>query len=232
MQDVLSKVLPMFDGVFLDIGANLGQTLMYLRSTNIDCRYVGFEPNIYCSVFVKKLIEINNINDATIFPVGCAKDYSIELLYSYQDSNYDASASMIKGFRANQKTFGQSFVVVAPIDECIAAAQVNAIGIVKIDVEGYEANIVDALQSRIVLDRPCIIIEILPIYSADNELRLKNTIFIEEFFQKHSYEIFRIIKNQNGRLDRFAPISNIGIHDNIELSDYLICPKERLNITM
>jgi len=48
MIDLLKKILLLKDGVFIDIGMNLGQTLIKLKCVDPNIRYFGFEPNPGC----------------------------------------------------------------------------------------------------------------------------------------------------------------------------------------
>jgi len=45
MADILGRLLPLFPGPFIDVCANLGQTLQQLRAQDHSRPYLGFEPN-------------------------------------------------------------------------------------------------------------------------------------------------------------------------------------------
>ncbi len=44
MIDVLKIVIPLSKGSFIDVGVNIGQTLLKLRSVSDEIEYTGFEP--------------------------------------------------------------------------------------------------------------------------------------------------------------------------------------------
>ena len=45
MQKILSFILPQIkDDCFIDVGVNVGQTLLKVKSINFNINYIGFEP--------------------------------------------------------------------------------------------------------------------------------------------------------------------------------------------
>ena len=55
---MLENLLKKKNGAYLDIGVNIGQTLMKLKSVNPKIEYIGFEPNATCVHYVNKLIDM------------------------------------------------------------------------------------------------------------------------------------------------------------------------------
>ena len=73
MTQWLESLLPVRTGVFLDIGVNLGQTLLKVKAIDPQRPYVGFEPNPACVFYLHELISMNQIQEASIFPVAPAQ---------------------------------------------------------------------------------------------------------------------------------------------------------------
>jgi hypothetical protein len=48
MIDLLKIILPIEKERFIDVGVNIGQTLLKLRSISDNIDYIGFEPNPVC----------------------------------------------------------------------------------------------------------------------------------------------------------------------------------------
>ena len=48
MIDILKIVLPIENKKFIDVGVNIGQTLLKLKSVSSEIDYIGFEPNPIC----------------------------------------------------------------------------------------------------------------------------------------------------------------------------------------
>lgn len=87
---------------FIDVGVNIGQTLMKVKSIDKDILYVGFEPNPNCVNYVNKFIEVNHIENCTIYPVGLSEKIGFETLYA--DNEVASGATMLKDFRINYQT--------------------------------------------------------------------------------------------------------------------------------
>jgi tRNA G46 methylase TrmB len=59
MTDVLEHLVGIKPGTFVDIGANIGQTLLSLQATHPEVGYIGFEPNVRCAAYLDDLIKSN-----------------------------------------------------------------------------------------------------------------------------------------------------------------------------
>ena len=98
--NVIDKVLCIKSGAVVDVGVNVGQTLLKVAAIDRDIHYFGFEPNILCAAYVHRLIEKNNLENYKIFPFGLGEnDESVEL---YLRDGQTETASVKKGFRPEQ----------------------------------------------------------------------------------------------------------------------------------
>lgn len=226
MTEIMRRMLPVFEGAFIDVGANIGQTLLQLRAIDTKRRYLGFEPNSTCASYILELIRINGLARTDIIPAACGLGYGISKLHFYQDSEFDASASLVSDFRTGSRVTKTSYVLTAPIGECLSEAEIDNIGIIKIDVEGYEANVIEALEAQLAKARPCLIVEVLPVYSAENVARLSGNYRIEAVLERASYSMFRVMKSANLHLNCLEPIDTLGIHGDMRLVDYVFLPNE------
>src|SRR5690606_10748090 len=94
-------------------------------------------------------------------------------------------------------------------------------GIIKIDVEGAEGRVLNAMYDILHQYRPIIICEVLPVYDVKNEPRLRAQQGIERMLKSLDYLIARI--TFKGELDL---ISEIGIHQSMESVNYVFYPKD------
>lgn len=104
------------------------------------------------------------------------------------------------------------------------------IGIIKIDVEGAEYEVIKDALTIIDRDRPIIICEILNAHSKDSiEFMQKRTDKILDLFKVRKYNVFRLIKKQN-RLEYLETLENIVLDiyniNNSCMCDYLFIPEE------
>lgn len=213
------------DKAYIDVGVNVGQTLIQLKSVNPAIAYYGFEPNPTCIYYANELVKVNNFKNVTLFPVGISSETSVYELSFFAEDDADSAASMIKDFRKTQKVFRKEYVACFNASEILDKYNIPSIGIIKIDVEGAEKEVVDGFKDRIISDQPIIQLEILPVYNENNKERLIRQKAMEDFFKQINYTIFRIHTNNNNRLASLEEIQTIGIHSNLKWCEYLVVPE-------
>ena len=220
MIDVLEKIIKISDGVFYDVGVNTGQTLLKLKSVNPSISYIGFEPNPKCIFYVDELIKANNFKNTKLVPVGLMNENALLELNFFSEALTDSSASLISNFRPNEKTYYTKFVPTFNYNSL--RLKEDKIGILKIDVEGAEIFVIEALFEKIKSDRPIILMEILPCHSTKELDRIERQKKLEEYFKIINYKIFRIKKEIEPIGIEY--ISTIEIHSDMNLCEYIIVP--------
>ena len=226
MFDLLQKLLPLRKGVFIDIGVNTGQTLIKLKAVQDDREWVGFEPNPKCVYYVSELIKANQFRHCRLIPVGIFSREAILELEFYSDSDTDQAASVIENFRPGEKVFERVFIPVSSFERVNLLLGLQEIGIIKIDVEGAETEVMDSLRDALRKLRPLVMMEILPCYTSDNETRIGRQSQIEEMLRLLEYRIFRVMKPDGIKLEGLAPIAEIGIHGDLNMCEYVMAPAE------
>jgi hypothetical protein len=101
------------------------------------------------------------------------------------------------------------------------------VGVLKIDVEGAELEVLESFTEVIKRDSPLIMVEILPAYDIKNSNRIVRQNKIRELLINNHYSIFRILKKN----DEFKDIQNIPafeIHSDLNLCDYILVPDEKV----
>jgi hypothetical protein len=98
-------------------------------------------------------------------------------------------------------------------------------GIVKIDVEGAELDVLLGMRDAILRDRPVILLEVLPVYSAQNVDRLRRQEELETTLRQWDYAMWRVRKNGK-EFDRLEEVGEIGIHGDLSRCDYVCVPRE------
>jgi FkbM family methyltransferase len=226
MIKLLEKILAIQrDGVYVDVGVNIGQTLLKLKSVNNEIPYVGFEPNPTCVFYTTELIKRNNFQNVTLFPFGISDKTGVEMLSFYFDSTADSSASMIGDFRPKQRVYHKEYIPCFHPSEILEKYNIPKIGVIKIDVEGAEWEVINGFRDRIISDQPIIQLEILPVHDPSNVDRLKRQEAIEDFFRTIAYVKFRVLSNEKGELESIEQIDKIGIHSNLKWCEYVALPE-------
>ncbi len=212
----------------IDIGANIGQTLLKIKSISRDINYYGFEPNPACINYLYKLISKNKLNKSFLFPVGISNKTQLITFYHYTDSETDPAASIIPDYRPEISLKKTNIVPVFDLNEISQIRDLNKINLIKIDVEGAELEVLISCNDIIMKHKPFIIIEILPVYTIDNIIRKQRQEKIEEFIKKINYKTYLIKKGKKECFERIEEKEIIGIHGNILNIDYLLIPMKGL----
>lgn len=222
MINTIKTLYKIKSGVFIDVGVNTGQTLIKLKSVAPEVKYIGFEPNPKCIFYVEELIAKNSFANCTLYPVGLMTSTELLSLNFYSFYSTDSSASVMSDFRPDQKVVFSKAVPV--FDFSSLTINPASVSLVKIDVEGAESFVILSMLERIKIDRPFILIEILPCYSQENRARIDRQNKIESIVKEIKYTIFRNKKNETTL--QVEMIEAIGIHSNMDFCEYLLCPDE------
>jgi len=223
MIDLLKKLLPLKDGAFIDIGMNVGQTLIKLKCVSPDVQYFGFEPNPLCVYYTRELIKKNGFKNCEIIPVGISNKNGIAILNCYNDET-DSSATIVDDFRLQQKIKYKLFVPVQSFDYVYGTLNLEKISIIKIDVEGSELEVITSLKSVLRKNRPIILCEILPPYSITSRRTRQEK--VKKIIKALNYDICRIQESKNGCLGGLIRIENFNVHSDPSLQNYLFVPNE------
>jgi len=225
MDLLIAQLVPMFPGVFLDVGVNIGQTLIKVKCAFPDQQYVGFEPNSTCVRYVRRLIDRNGFDRVRLVPAGLADhDGRASLVLPSGDAD-DSSATLLKDLRKPGAGQREVTVELMTWNAAERAQPIGALGVVKIDVEGSELFVLQQLEQRMKQDRPITIVEVLPTYEPPDPERAARNAMLEALCQRCDLRIHRIHKMQDPI--RLEAIRAFGVHSDLHWSDHLLVPQER-----
>lgn len=223
--DVLLERLYTPDTLLIDVGVNIGQTLIkYASVAGRACRYIGFEPNIKAASYVNEIIVSNGMQNAMIVPVGLGSDKRLASLFLASSGATDPGASINENIR--DPTFYGAKRIVAVFDGDTALAELEVTSgriILKIDVEGAELEVLSGLERAIDILRPFVIVEILPpsyFSSTVNDYRLSQAEKLKGLMAEHRYVEYSV--GERGDLGKGVSPTN----------DYLFVPAERMSELM
>ncbi|WP_460979888.1 FkbM family methyltransferase [Spirosoma knui] len=153
--------LPKKRGLFVDVGVNIGQTLLKVKAVDPGRPYIGFEPNAVCAEYVTDLIALNHYANCTIHNYALS-DQREQVELALNEAT-DAAASIVANLRPGY--FSERVAV-----DCIAFDELDlkmAVSVVKIDVEGAELDVLTGMRNAIDSAHPFIICEVLDSYGPD-----------------------------------------------------------------
>ena len=225
MVDILKLVLPLGSKGFVDVGVNIGQTLLKLRSVSSEMEYIGFEPNAQCVAYTSKLIKVNAIANTKLVPVGVSSNTSVGELRFFSDGDTDPQASIISDFRQNHTLSRIEYIPLFELSKIKEAIDLNQFSILKIDVEGAELEVIQTFYEEIKTKKPVILIEILPVnaYHNDHGLGVNRQNKIQKLLFEAGYSIYRVIKKDDVLID-LNEISEIGTHSDLNQCEYVMVP--------
>lgn len=223
METLIQKCLTERDGSVIDVGVNLGQTLLKIASLNNKVDYYGFEPNPVCYTYCKELIKRNGLSSFKVLPVGLSDEASVVKLFG--DNDYASGATVVENFRVNTKRYAViHHVPVMRGDIVLKEEPIIKINFVKIDVEGAELEVIKGLQDTLIKFKPVIIMEILPVYNVDRlngKMRKERQDQLLRIIFDLGYTLF-LIKEDAVKLER---LNEIPVHGNMGTTNYLLIPK-------
>ena len=200
MLAVLQRILNSSPGTFIDIGVNIGQTLIKVIGIDRNRSYIGFEPLIACCFNVEEFIQLNNLNNATLLPIALSDSNNILTFYSR--GQFDVMASLISKTKVAETEPFTSHVQARIGDEVLAELKIKEISAIKIDVEGAEFQVLQGLKETLRTKRPPVIFEVLPnFYGLTERVMLppskcaKNQASadaIYNLFTNYQYDIYQI----------------------------------------
>jgi FkbM family methyltransferase len=197
MDEIIKGCYAVSQGTFIDIGANVGQTLLKVKSLFSDVVYVGFEPNIHCAGYISTLISSNNLQACAIFPIGLGCEEKVTPLF--YEHHTDPKATVIDNFRGNEHTLRQQTVIIRHASTFIAALSLSDIAIIKIDVEGYEAAVLSGVRDILQCQRPFVLCEVLRTHSPahpSHAFRVHSRTVCETLLHELDYVIWGVNRAQ------------------------------------
>jgi len=184
---------------FFDVGANIGHHTLCL-SGQAD-QVFSFEP--FSVVRDEMLRKLNHakVANVTVFPVALGDRSETRTFFPPTGAN-QGTGTLGDKIPDNASTDNICVQVVRG-DEFFTANQLPPISLLKIDVEGYEAKVLEGLQQTLWHDRPPILMEIQPEPEADVR-SLKTTTIEDLLYPDHL--LFSVgVSRGHYTLSRFSP---------------------------
>ena len=130
--------------LFLDIGANKGKVSKYVLDNYKDCLIEAFEPNK--SAFEKLIKNLKGCDNVKCYNKGISKDGSNMKLYHHKDNFNKRDLSEASSFLELKENIDvNKFDIVSTISISSLINKYQYIDLIKIDIEGYEYEIIQDL---------------------------------------------------------------------------------------
>ena len=193
---------------FLDVGANLGQTMLEMWSLNQDVEYFGFEPNPQAFACLQDLARSIQIK-AELYPWACGASSSPASFFA--SSIEDCSATLLPQIRPNTyPSQPPTHVATYPLDQSPGIDRLSPCFVMKIDVEGFENEVLRGSEKTIRNKRPFILCEVLHAHR-ESEIGLNNArkSQLKFWLDKNGYRIMEVNLSREDR-NTYLGLTEIG----------------------
>jgi FkbM family methyltransferase len=231
-QGLFQRLVNHTDGAFVDVGANVGQTLIDLYMFDSRVPYLGFEPNPECINRLRSIVRLNRLRNHQVVPVALAAASGCRTFFRHPDYDVDTCGSIVEDLRPTGD-FQRDIVPCYRFDDVHRQLGLGPVGFVKIDVEGAEAEVVEGMRETLATYTPPILCEVLftDAKATLNATRLRNT-RLSGLLSTLGYAIFQLVKSSDGgRLAGLRRLTEFELaywsNENRHLCDYLFLPADR-----
>lgn len=223
---LIASLMSQRQGVFVDVGANWGQTLLDFVSAVSTRRYLGVEPNPECAAWLNSVIRRNALDEFEVIAAACGSEFGLARLHLFDDELLNASTlrpeirpSAISRVRA---------VPVVTLDAISEHLLPDNVALVKIDVEGAEIDVLRGASSLLRSQRPPVICEVL---HADADASMAQYEASLDRLERLLVDVDYVVHHLSGTTIS-APLPKFPRRrwgdDSSGACDYLLAPSERV----
>lgn len=142
----------------LDVGVNIGETVLSFSRINPGGQIYGFEPVPFLFEKAIRNISLNQKSNINLFNLALS-DQNGQLSFDMAKNLNSGSISMNKDL-----TKGSMIVNAVTLDNFVQEHNITDIDLIKIDVEGFELNVLKGAQNVLRTAKPVLFVEVVDTY--------------------------------------------------------------------
>ena len=143
------------DHVILDVGANIGCTAILFG--DLGHQVFGFEPSPTTFSYLQKNVQAAKCANVTTVNLGLGKENGFfELTFAKSNRSGGFVSNLTKASQGHQV----EKISIVQGDDYIEETGLQHIDFIKIDVEGFEKNVIEGLAKTIQRDKPVVVLEL------------------------------------------------------------------------
>ena len=182
------------DLIVFDVGAHHGQSIRFFKRLYPNAEIIAFEPQKQSYEILSRLVAKWRYSGISIYQFGLGDvTKSIDFYESVlsetstfvlpnKDSIYLKNKNRFL-FQSRAYSFKLVSSSMASLDDFVKENNVNLIDVLKIDVEGFELNVIQGANMTITQNK----INILQIENQRNDMRQNDYLAIDTFLRKRNY---------------------------------------------
>ena len=174
--------------IIIDIGTNIGYVLLnFARIAGNRGVVFGFEPNPITYNKCMKNISLNDFSNIKVFNMALGNESKEKILIVPYSRNMGGAY-----LTSTNSSDGGTKVAMNMLDSFVMENQISKIDLIKIDVEGFEFNVLNGAKESIKKYKPILFIEI------DDNLLQRQGITVKELIEFISTFGYFIVKADTG----------------------------------
>ena len=199
---------PDFDGegpTIFDVGANKGQSVSFFKNLYPNSKVVAFEPSEKSFKSLAIFVKDNSYKDVSVFQIGigdfhgkldffesCLDETSTFVLPN-EDSKYFMTKRRLL-FQKKQDSFHTVTAMITTLDRFIEEKQIYFVDVLKIDVEGFELEVLKGGRDALMKGK----IRIIQLERHANDMRDDRHPIIHELLINSGYRQIQEFKHPFG----------------------------------
>lgn len=175
-----------------DVGGYIGITTMFFaRAVGARGKVVTFEPNPDNFYKIEENIRLNKFSNVKVINLALGKQRDKAQLIV--DNDDDSGTGQIQGKTLSGKEHDMHLTImdveIDYLDDVIISHHLPIPFLIKIDVEGFEMDVLLGMRETIINHKPQLFIEI---HGSDTQGKIDNIKGIVDFLSNHGYSIYHV----------------------------------------
>jgi FkbM family methyltransferase len=172
LMELMSVLMPA-EGVFIDVGANIGCHSLHIASRYPGVRCHGFEPHPEIFRQLTRNAQLSSLENLTLHRFALGRTSKQGSFYAQDMGSYNRGLSSAAQQEDLHGNFQETVIRFEPLDDVLSDEDRAAVRLIKIDTQGGERDVLLGAAEVIEKACPTIIFEFESRYHADPEQEMR-----------------------------------------------------------
>lgn len=151
---IVPTMLPMDEPEICEVGSNIGASLLQIMRVKPGTQAVAFEPSRRFLPFLKRNLQLADIDRVEIFPVVVGRSKGTVQLYN------NASSASVGQERPELQSRRKEVVAMTTLDDVYR--QRPRVDFIKVDTDGFDLEVLRGAEETLQRDAPVVYFELFP----------------------------------------------------------------------